>query len=436
MRKSFLIIGLVLALLMAFAMPALGIKIAPYSQPLHDIMHWDARSNKLIIQNPEGESQTIAWPATVDLWNYNGNTWTFDLPTGDKFAFSKGVNINVSTTQGAGTRVQSLRVVDTVGAALGIHEAIYAHVTSTYMTGGWSNAVFGEITYSATGSAGGGMAAAICSQVNMQPAASSGGSYYTYHSYFNFPTSTVLIDSTAFNYAFELYEAAGGAVSCFDDYGEFIRIVGLTDETGHIWYDNTLRIHIGTTDWFIPLSSAEGSYTTAYPIITTREDPLTGYNGIYTTITKSDTYAGSIAGNRTTLTLDGEVNIGNAYAGRFELAQSALPTSQGHTAALYAQVTASGVGHNPTSILTLCRAGDTTGVTMPFINFLDANTNKTTVLMEIGTGNAVGAGTAAVELYDVIAKALDVADITGGLRVKVNGVDWYLLMATPANILD
>ena len=244
---------------MAFVIPGAAIKIAPYANPLHDIMYWNAASAKLIIQNPEGESLTTSWPSTVDLWNYNGTSWTFDLPDGDKFAFSKRVDVNVSTTEGAGSTIRGISVTDTVGAANGIHEGIKSHVTSAYMTGGWTNAVFGEITYSATGSAGGGMAGAICAQINMQPAASSGGSYYTYHSYFNFPTSTVLIDSTAFNYAFELYEAAGGAVSCFDDYGEFIRVTGLTAGANHILSADslTLRMHVGTTDKFLVLSDTQ-----------------------------------------------------------------------------------------------------------------------------------------------------------------------------------
>ena len=89
MRKLIGILALVTILCLTMVIPGLAIKIAPYSQPLHDIMHWDAKSAKLIIMNPEGESQTLSWPATVDLWNYNVNTWTFDLPTGDTFNFAK-----------------------------------------------------------------------------------------------------------------------------------------------------------------------------------------------------------------------------------------------------------------------------------------------------------------------------------------------------------
>jgi len=124
------------------------------------------------------------------------------------------------------------------------------------------------------------------------------------------------------------------------------------------------------------------------------------------------------------------------YAGRFQLTQSALPSSQGHTCALYAETSVSGTGNNPTSVLSLCHSGDSTGTNTPFINFLDAATNKTTYLFEIGTGNAVGTGTGGTALYETEASIGAVDEITAGLRVKVNGVDYYLLMATPANIQD
>jgi len=272
MRKHFGILAIVMILCFAFILPVNAIKIAPYSQPLHDIMHWDARSQKLIIMNPENENQTVSWPSTVDLWNYNGNSWTYDLPSGDKFAFSKRVDFNIATTEGAGSTVRSISLTDTVGAANGIHEGIRSHVTSAYMTGSWCNAVVGVITYSATGSAGGGMAAPICSEMNMQAAASSGGSYYNVHSYFSVPDDAELIDSTAFNYAFERYETSDNATHDFDLYGLLWHIVGLSDATTKVWYDNTLKIQIDTTKWWIPLSEAEGSYTTQYPIVSTCGD--------------------------------------------------------------------------------------------------------------------------------------------------------------------
>jgi len=205
--------------------------------------------------------------------------------------------------------------------------------------------------------------------------------------------------------------------------------------SGKIYYNETLRILANAVARYIPLSTAEGTFTTAYPIITTRVDPSTAYNGIYTTVTQSTTYSGSIAGIRSTVTCSAAAAIGNMYAGRFELIQSATPTGQGHTAGLYVQTTPTGTGNNPTSVLTLCHAGASTGTLTPFINFLDSATNKTTCLFEIGTGNAVGTGTSGTALFETSA-SIDAADITAGLRVKVNGVFYYLLMATEADIQD
>ncbi len=270
MKKLTIILGLVFVMLFSMFLMADAIKIAPYSQPLHDIMHWDARSQKLIIQNPENENQTVSWPSTVDLWNYNGNSWTFDLPSGDVFAFSKRVNINTSTTEGAGSTVRSESITHTVGAAGAIHEALWVTLDTEFATGSWANAIVGVLDYGALGSSSGGLGASICAEVNMAPIASPGGSYYNVHSYFNVPLAAALIDSTAFNYAFERYEIAADASHDFDLYGLLWHIVGLDDNTTKVWYDNTLKIQIDTTIWWIPLSEAQGSYTTQYQIISTR----------------------------------------------------------------------------------------------------------------------------------------------------------------------
>jgi len=206
--------------------------------------------------------------------------------------------------------------------------------------------------------------------------------------------------------------------------------------SGDIYYNEGLRILVNTAARYIPLSTAEGTFTTAYPIITTKTNAAAAYNQIYVSGSEANTYTGSIVGIRSTMTCSATAGIGNMYAGRFELIQSALPSSQGHTCGLYVQVTPGGTGNNPTSVLTLCRAGDSTGTNTPFINFLDANTNKTKYLFEIGTGNAVGTNTDGTALFETSASIGDVNEITAGLRVKVNGVDYYLLMATPADIQD
>ena len=319
-------IAFILALILCFVMPASAVKILPYNMPLQDIMKWDKFDTTFQITNPENESISVAWPEDVDLWNYDGDYWKYDLPDGDEFLFLKTVGINITSTEGEGATIRGISITDTVGAALGIHEGIISHITSAYMTGSWCNAVVGVITYSATGSAGGGMAAPFCSELNMQPAASSGGSYYNVHSYFNFPTNTELIDSTAFNYAFERYELAGGAKGEYDDYGDFFHIVGLTPADAHVLSEGytTLRCLIDTYDKYLVLSRIENglgmggaspnqlNLDAASPLLQlyTTSEAITGT--VYSTVIQQTMSVGNAALYEEVLRVQliGDVNIG------------------------------------------------------------------------------------------------------------------------------
>ena len=269
--KRLEMIALILALVLCFVMPASAVKIFPYNMPLQDIITWDKFDEMFQVANPENESISVAWPEDVDYWNYDGDYWKYDLPDGDEFLFLKRVDIEITSTDTGGV-IRSESITHTVGAAGAIHEGMWVTVNSEYATGSWCNAIVGVINYGTTGSASGGMAAPICAELNMPAQVLPGGSYYNVHSYLNVPTDCELIDSTAFNVAFERYELAGGAKIQFDLYGLLWHIVGLTDATTKVWYDNTLKIQIDTTKWWIPLSEAEGSYTTQYPIVSTCGD--------------------------------------------------------------------------------------------------------------------------------------------------------------------
>jgi len=124
----------ILALVLCFTIPAFAIKILPYNVPLQDLMRWDKYSATLKLSNPEGETATVSWPTTVDLWNYDGDTWTFDLPDGDTFVFGKGVLVG-------GT----LELVDnsiTVTNASGI--CVHAVATPVVAYTGWALGFFGQ----------------------------------------------------------------------------------------------------------------------------------------------------------------------------------------------------------------------------------------------------------------------------------------------------
>jgi F0F1-type ATP synthase assembly protein I len=157
-------------------------------------------------------------------------------------------------------------------------------------------------------------------------------------------------------------------------------------------------------------------------------------NGILVSDDRTGTWSGSVAGIRSTMTSSATAGIGNMYAGRFELIQSELPSSQGHTTALYVQTTVTGSTNNPTSVMSLVLNGGSGGNTTPFINFIDASTDKTLYLFEIGTGGVVADSGNGTALFETSAAIGATSEITHGLRVKVNGSDYYILMATEAAV--
>ena len=270
MKKHFNILALVMILCLAFILPVNAIKIAPYSQPLHDIMHWDARSQRLIIMNPEGESQTISWPSTVDLWNYNGNTWTFDLPTGDTFAFGKGVavtgvsSITLSSALTTGTiRTLTISQTMTVAATANIVEALHVSITSDVRTGSWANAIVGSINYSTSGSAHG-MAAAICAEMIPPNSSLARGALYSLDVCMGPGASSTW--GSAGPVAFIKFEN-WGTKAYFDDFAFLFHVVGATDGATHLFYKNAvafqncdafLKIRVGTETFYIPLSDNQG----------------------------------------------------------------------------------------------------------------------------------------------------------------------------------
>jgi len=63
-----------------------------------------------------------------------------------------------------------------------------------------------------------------------------------------------------------MLQVGGTDSGSFQDGAYFLFIGGLTSATGDIWYNNTLMCSIIGTDWYLPFSSVQGSYTTAFPV--------------------------------------------------------------------------------------------------------------------------------------------------------------------------
>jgi hypothetical protein len=176
-----------------------------------------------------------------------------------------------------------------------------------------------------------------------------------------------------------------------------------------------------------------GASLTATSLVATGPaNPSAAQNVISVIQAAANTFSGSVVGVRSTVTVSATAAIGNAYSGRFELIQSALPASQGHTAALVAQVSATGTGNSPTSVLTLTlNSATAAGVVTPFIYFQEATANKTTLFFKADTLGTAGSGSNAVCFGT--GAVIAAGDITAGLRVSINGAIYHIpLVATAA----
>jgi len=204
--------------------------------------------------------------------------------------------------------------------------------------------------------------------------------------------------------------------------------------SGKIYYNETLRILANASARYIPLSTAEGTFTTAYPVIIGQSaGPAAASNALYVTQTLSANWTGSQAGLRVAVDSSATGAIGNARAIMSKITMSANPSSQGHTAAGYFEAATVDASTNITGVISLVKSGDAGGGNTPFINFLDASTTKSTVLFELGTGDAVGEGTAG-ELFRNNVSIAATSEISKGLRCKVNGSIYYICMIAAADV--
>jgi len=278
MRKSYIILGLVMALLLAFTIPGMAIKIAPYSQPLHDIMHWDVTSAKLIIQNPEGESQTVSWPSTVDLWNYNGNYWAYDLPTGDKFRFMKEVLIGVEGVPLVYTEGEELLEIWGTSASIsgtvtampvyvhsnltgigGVGRAAEFVLETNIALGNWSNALKGKVIYGAAGRTAG-LGSAICAEMTLS-AGTTPGTYAPLEIELNMGAAGVTGAQTSL-----IYMSVNDAASTtFDDNGFLFSLNGVAAGASDVFYladltiskaDGLLKINVNGTVYYMFITTA------------------------------------------------------------------------------------------------------------------------------------------------------------------------------------
>lgn len=177
------------------------------------------------------------------------------------------VQTNANTT---GTERAATVTLTQTGAGI-ISEAFYAKVIADVQTGSWVNGIVGRVDYStgSTGDAGGGMAAAICAELNLPARTPSGGTYTCMDLELEAPANyTAITNPTSFPVSFMRMGLWGNATATdsWQDYGYIFHIADVDDATGNVFFDNTIRCLVNTTAWYIAMSDAEGEYSSAYKI--------------------------------------------------------------------------------------------------------------------------------------------------------------------------
>jgi len=342
----------------------------------------------------------------------SGNYWKWDE--------SEDI-VDVVTTRAttSGTE-RSVKISQThTGDGAAILEALRVNIASAVQTGSWANAIVGRIAYSgATGDAGGGLAAAMCSEVVLPAISSPAGSYFAHDLEFEAPTSYVANTGNGFNVAYLRFGVYGNTVASFEDEAYFMHVAtDFTDASGNMWYDNTLRIQIETTDWFIPLSDAEGEYSSAYQIDISNATDATG-----TTDGSIQTDGGVGVAKKlyvgTDLAVDGISNLDNTdIDGTFTMDGTAFDVNSTATVTIDNTNTGNGVVINAVTSGSPISIGNATSETT-------VNDNLTVS----GDADVVGAFTAGTVASD--------AGISGTTATFTGKIDNTQTVTTAANVAN
>ena len=184
------------------------------------------------------------------------------------FADSLVVTKSSALTTGTDRRIQ-LNYTQTGASWTKIIEALRVNIDANVITGDWTNAIVARINYGASGNASGGMTAPFVSELSLMPGGMSGGAYYLLDLEVEAPASFTHHGNASYPSAYMNLAVWGNATAIgeWEANAHLFRTDGYTDATGNLWYDNTIRVHIEGTDWFLPMSTAEGTFTTAHPIV-------------------------------------------------------------------------------------------------------------------------------------------------------------------------
>ena len=162
--------------------------------------------------------------------------------------------------------IKSVEIAQTNTAdSTGDIEVLKVQLTSNVKTGTWVNAIFGRVNYTEDGWAYG-SASAVCGEVSLAPGGSHSGqgTYACFQAELDVPASAVGIGAEC---SFFRASVWGNQKARFDTSGYLFVVTGITETNHGLFQTNTtvtgsshsLKIKIGTTDYFIPLHATSVS---------------------------------------------------------------------------------------------------------------------------------------------------------------------------------
>jgi len=210
---------------------------------------------------------------------------------------------------------------------------------------------------------------------------------------------------------------------------------GVLGVTGGIdMQETTSAIGIDMGGTFTTAINIDGTCTTAIaavsPINVTLTAPTAAKNGIYSLVTASANWSGSLAAGRFNIVSTATGAIGNTRCIMALLDMRAQPSSSGHSAAGYFEGKTTGASTNLTSVLSVIKSGNAGGRTTPLLLLGDNATTKTQHVIDFG--GVVGGGALGISDNN---DTKDEAFLTGGgnntnfvagLVCLVNNVEYVL----------
>lgn len=196
----------------------------------------------------------------------------FGATSGNYFLWDESADlvsiVNTSATTTGTDRAFNLNMTQTGASATKILEALRVNIDANVQTGDWVNAIVARVDYGASGSASGGMVAPLCAELSLPENTPSGGAYYIADFEMDAPANHLEHGNVSYPTAWINFAIYGDAtaIASVEDYAFLFRTDGFTSASGNMIYNNTIRTRIGSSTMYLPLSDAEGEYSSAYLI--------------------------------------------------------------------------------------------------------------------------------------------------------------------------